>query len=154
MKKQKTYSVAIQRCQLVRETSVSVAGVDTEFPITQPEQVAGIFRQLIGSPDREHFVALLLDTRLRPLGVETVSIGTLNTSLVHPREVFKAAILASAASLILGHNHPSGDPTPSEEDRELTRRLVEAGRLLGIEVTDHVVLGDKRHYSFQENGLM
>jgi DNA repair protein RadC len=101
---------------------------------------------------KEHFVVLYLDTRNRLLHKEFVSIGTLNASLVHPREVFEPAIRCSAACLVLVHNHPSGDPAPSEEDRRLTRRLVEAGKLLGLDVLDHVVVAEGRHYSFQENG--
>lgn len=92
--------------------------------------------------DRENFVVLLLDTKNKVIGINTVSIGTLNSSLVHPREVFKPAILASAAALILAHNHPSGDPKPSREDIEVTKRLIEAGGLLGIQVLDHIIVGD------------
>ena len=86
--------------------------------------------------------------------MEEISIGSLNTSLVHPREVFRPAIRKACASVILIHNHPSGDPTPSSEDIAVTRRLYEAGRLLGIEVLDHVVIGDGRFVSFREKGLL
>jgi DNA repair protein RadC len=103
---------------------------------------------------KEHFVVLYLNTRNQLVHKEAVSIWTLNASLVHPREVFEPALRHSAAGVILAHNHPSGDPSPSEEDRDLTRRLAEAGRLLGIDVLDHVVVADGRHYSFQENGAL
>jgi DNA repair protein RadC len=83
-----------------------------------------------------------------------VSRGTLDATLVHPREVFKAALLSNAASIILTHNHPSGDPTPSPDDHQLTRRLVDAGRLIGVEVLDHIIVGDGRYFSFREGGRL
>jgi len=101
---------------------------------------------------KENFVVLYLDTRNRLAHKEFVSIGTLNASLVHPREVFEPALRHSAASVILAHNHPSGDPTPSEEDRRLTKRLAQAGELLGIEVLDHVIVSAQKHHSFREKG--
>jgi DNA repair protein RadC len=104
--------------------------------------------------DREHFRVILLNTKNRVLGVETVSIGSLNSSLVHPREVFKSAVQRSAAGVILVHNHPSGDPTPSSEDIEITRRLSDAGRVIGIEVLDHIIIGDHLFVSFKEKGLI
>jgi DNA repair protein RadC len=103
---------------------------------------------------REHFLALLMDTKGGVLREHTVSVGDLSSSLVHPREVFVEAIRRSAASLLVAHNHPSGDPTPSPEDVQVTRRLVEAGELLGIEVLDHVIIGDNRWVSLREKGLM
>ena len=102
--------------------------------------------------DREHFLMLPLDGKNRVLGFEVVSVGTLSASLVHPREVFKAAILANAAAIVVAHNHPSGDPTPSAEDRAITQRLKQAGELLGVRVLDHVVLGADRYYSFVDAG--
>ncbi len=102
--------------------------------------------------DREHFLMLPLDGKNRVLGFEVVSVGTLTASLVHPREVFKAAILANAAAIVVAHNHPSGDPTPSAEDRAITQRLKQAGELLGIRLLDHVVLGADRYYSFVDAG--
>lgn len=102
----------------------------------------------------EEFRVLLLNAQHAVLREHPVTRGTLDASLVHPREVFRAAIAESAAAVILVHNHPSGDPTPSAEDREVTRQLVEAGRILGIPVLDHVVVGDARYVSFVEAGLM
>lgn len=103
--------------------------------------------------DREEMLAILLDTKHRVIGMHTVSIGSLNLSIVHPRETFKAAILMNAASLILAHNHcSSGDPMPSPEDRTLTTRLVDAGALLGIHVLDHLVIGHDRYTSFADQG--
>ena len=90
----------------------------------------------------ERFIVVFLDARHRVTGSQIVSIGSLNASIVHPREVFRVAILHGAAAIILGHNHPSGDPTPSSDDMELTRRLVKSGELLGIKVLDHIIIGD------------
>jgi DNA repair protein RadC len=103
--------------------------------------------------DREQFVALHLDAKNRLISREVVSVGHLTSALVHPREVFKAAILANAASIAFGHNHPSGSPEPSREDIELTRRLAKAGELLGIPVLDHVVIAARGHCSLAERGL-
>ena len=123
--------------------------------IRRPADVAAVVWEYLKEADREHFVVLFLDTKNRVTGIHTVSIGIIDSTLVHPREVFKAAILSGAAGIILAHNHPSGDPTPSAEDRRITQRLVEGGQLLGIEVMDHVVVGDKdRWVSFKEKGLL
>ncbi len=99
-------------------------------------------------------MVLLLDGRNRVMRQSRVSQGTLNASLVHPREVFRSAVREAAAALVLVHNHPSGDPTPSREDLEITDRLVEAGGVLGIRVLDHVVIADGRFYSFRERGQL
>ena len=114
--------------------------------------VARVLRPLFDGIDREKFVVLLLDAKHRPIGVNTVSVGSLTASIVSPREVFKPAIVGNAAALLLAHNHPSGDPAPSAEDIELTKRLRDAGELLGIRVLDHVILGDGKHYSFVDAG--
>jgi DNA repair protein RadC len=102
--------------------------------------------------DREHFRAVLLNTKNRILGVRTISIGSLNASIVHAREVFKAAVAESAQAIVLVHNHPSGLPEPSTEDIVVTERLAEAGRILGIEVLDHIVLGSQGFVSLKEMG--
>lgn len=104
--------------------------------------------------DKEFFVLLFLDTKNKVIGRETISIGTINNALVHPREVFKAAIRRGAVSIIGAHNHPSGDSTPSKEDIELTKRLVEAGELIGIDLLDHVIIGSQSNTSLKERGLM
>jgi DNA repair protein RadC len=103
---------------------------------------------------QEEFRVLLLNTQHAVLRELVVTRGTLDASVVHPREVFRAAIVESAAAVILVHNHPSGDPTPSREDREVTDQMVEAGRLIGIPVLDHIVIGDGRYVSFVESGLL
>ncbi|MFN2431348.1 MAG: DNA repair protein RadC [Gemmatimonadota bacterium] len=102
----------------------------------------------------ERFVALLLDTRSRVFRETTISVGSLNASIVHPREVFRPALSHGAAALLLAHNHPSGDPRPSREDRDLTRTLVEAGRLLDVPVYDHLVVAAEGYFSFREAGLI
>lgn len=122
--------------------------------IRTPGDVSGLMMEKMRHFDREHFKVLNLNTKNQVIAVETVSIGSLNASLVHPRELFKNAVKRSAAALILVHNHPSGDPSPSREDIEVTRRLMEAGKLLGIEVLDHVVIGDLKYVSLKEEGVI
>ena len=121
--------------------------------ISSSEDVDGLLRGRIANLDRENFVVVLLNTKNEVLGFPTVSVGTLSASLVHPREVFKAAIRASAAGIVLAHNHPSGRVGPSREDREVTRRLKEASEIIGIEVLDHVILGDG-YFSMKEHGIL
>jgi len=117
-----------------------------------PEDVIPILREEFRGCDREHFLALHLDTRHRLRSVETVSVGSLNASLVHPREVFRRAVALGTAALIVAHNHPSGCAEPSREDVELTARLAECGRLMGIELLDHFVVGAEHAVSFREHG--
>jgi DNA repair protein RadC len=117
-----------------------------------PEDVAELLRGEMAELDREHFRAILLDTKNRILGIRTISIGSLNASVVHAREVFKAAVAESAQAIVLVHNHPSGLPDPSPDDLLVTERLVEAGRILGIEVLDHVVVASRGYVSMKELG--
>ncbi|CAN5654465.1 DNA repair protein RadC [soil metagenome] len=121
--------------------------------ISSPADVEGLLRGRIANLDRENFVAVLLNTKNEVLEVPTVSVGTLSASLVHPREVFKPAIRASAASVILAHNHPSGKVQPSREDKEVTRRLCDASEIIGIDVLDHVILGDG-FFSMKEHEML
>jgi DNA repair protein RadC len=104
--------------------------------------------------DKEHFVILILDTKNRVLRKDTITIGTLDSSIIHPREVFKSAMKSNAASVIIVHNHPSGDPTPSLDDIATTKRLRDAGEIVGISVLDHVIIGEKEHYSFKDSNRM
>ena len=112
------------------------------------------FHERLRYEKKEHFISLLLDARSRLIREVTVSIGTLTASLVHPREVFMPAIRHSAADIVLLHNHPSGDPEPSPEDIEITRRLAAVGELVGIRIADHVVIGGETYVSFLERGLI
>lgn len=145
----KPYRAPIYRVSLVRERSLEIGE-----RLTNPGIVYDIVTRYLDGPDREYMVALLLDTKNQVIGINTVSIGTLDSALVHPREVFKPAILLSAAGIILCHNHPSGDPTPSNEDKRLTERMVQAGNIIGIEVLDHIVIGDGRFVSLKERGYV
>ena len=124
-------------------------GMGMDKPITSPAEVLPELRHIRGLK-KEHFVAIFLNARNQVIKTETVSVGSLNASLVHPREVFAPAVGISAASVILGHNHPSGDVTPSREDIELTRRMVQAGEILGIECVDHLIVGSDRFISMKE----
>ncbi|MGI8867177.1 MAG: JAB domain-containing protein [Rubrobacteraceae bacterium] len=121
--------------------------------ISSPADVDGLLRGRIANLDRENFVVVLLNTKNEVLESPTVSVGTLSSTLVHPREVFRPAIRASAASVVLAHNHPSGKMEPSREDREVTSRIGEAAKILGIEVLDHVILGDG-YFSMKEHDLL
>jgi len=122
--------------------------------ITCPQDVADLLMEEMRHYREEQFVCLFLNTKNHVIGRQTLSIGSLNASIVHPREVFKAAIRRSSASILCAHNHPSGDPTPSAEDLQLTKRLAEAGQLLGIELLDHLVIGDSSFISLKEMGCI
>ncbi len=124
------------------------------FDIKNPEAVVKAVRASIQDKAKEHFKLILLNSRNKILRISPVSTGTLTTSLVHPREVFRDAITHSAASVVLAHNHPSGDPEPSEDDLKITRKLVESGKIIGIEVIDHLIICKNSHYSFREKGLI
>lgn len=126
--------------------------------LSTPHAVAGLLKKILRkedclSRDKEHFWVITVNTRNRVRFVELVSLGTMNASLVHPREIFRRAIIRGASSIILGHNHPSGNTEPSEEDLRITRRIVDAGKVIGIEVLDHVIIG-LTDYSFKEKGLI
>ncbi len=118
------------------------------------EQLFRYMRERLASEQREHFYCLMLDTKHRILREEHVAVGSLSESVVHPREVFKAAISESAAAVIFVHNHPSGNPEPSPQDRRLTQRLSQAGELVGIRVLDHLIVGAAGYFSFAEHGLL
>jgi DNA repair protein RadC len=136
--------------EIVREDLPAYITTDR---FTSPHQVYELFRDLI-QETKEYFIALHLDGKNRIICFDRISVGSLNQSIVHPREVFKGAILSSAAALILIHNHPTGDPSPSAEDRAITKRLVEVGDLVGIRVLDHIIIGNGEFLSFTERGLL
>lgn len=138
--------------EISRRIAASVP--ETRPTVRCPEDVANLVMEEMRDLDREHFRLVPLNTKNQVLGIVPVSVGSLNAAPVHPREVFKEAIRRSSAAIILLHNHPSGDPTPSREDIEITKRLAEAGKLLGIEVFDHLVIGDKRYVSLKEKGVL
>ena len=136
------------RVTLVRENRAAFP----EIPVQTSVNAAALLAPYFHGLDREQFIVCGLDAKHHIIGLNVVSTGSLTLAIVHPREVFKPLILMNAAALICAHNHPSGDPTPSAEDRVLTTRLKQAGELLGITLLDHIVLGDGRHYSFADQG--
>ena len=121
--------------------------------VKTPEDVASLVKGRLKGKKKEYFLVLLLDTRSRLIKISEISVGSLDTSIVHPREVFKEAMSASAASVIFVHNHPSGDSEPSEDDIKLTERLAQAGEIVGIDVLDHIIIGDKNYLSLKSKGL-
>jgi DNA repair protein RadC len=125
----------------------------SKFTINDPQSMVKAIRADIKDKAKEHFKLVLLNTRNKVIGITTISIGTLNASLVHPREVFREAIQRSASSVILVHNHPSDDLEPSEEDIRLTRCMVEAGKIMGIEVLDHIIIARHSFLSMKSRGL-
>ena len=137
------------------ELSKRAFGVEKDtFPIIKsPKDVANIVMH-IRKNRKENFVVLCLNARNQLIHKETIAIGTLNASIVHPREIFQPAISSSAASIILTHNHPSGDTTPSDEDIKLTKRMIKAGEIMGIEVLDHVIVSEKSCLSMKDRGLI
>ncbi|MEK4565765.1 DNA repair protein RadC [Alkalihalobacillus sp. FSL R5-0424] len=122
------------------------------YVIRSPEDVSSLVMEDMRFLKQEHFVCLYLNTKNQVIFRHTVFIGSLNASIVHPREVFKEALRRSSASIICLHNHPSGDPSPSREDIDVTKRLYEAGRVLGIELLDHIIIGDRTFISLKEQG--
>jgi DNA repair protein RadC len=150
--KSRTYSFDTFRWELVRDQPLFARVAQ----VRQPTDAARLAYDVIGTRDREHFIAILLNTRNRVITIDTVSIGSLNGSLVHPREVYRLAIVKGAAGIITSHNHPSGDPTPSREDLELVRRLTAAGKVIGIAQLDHVIVTPDlgAWTSFKEKGLL
>jgi len=127
---------------------------EERYVIRSPEDGADYVMEEMRNLNQEHFVALFLNTKNQIIHSQTIFIGSLNASIVHPREVFREAVKRSAASIIVAHNHPSGDPTPSQEDIHVTRRLVESGKMIGIEVLDHLVIGNRKFVSLKEKGYL
>ncbi|HLS53282.1 MAG TPA: DNA repair protein RadC [Tissierellaceae bacterium] len=129
-------------------------GAHEKTRVNSPVVLANLVMDEMRYLNKEHFRIAILDTKNQILSIENISIGTLNASIVHPRDVFYAAIRRNANSIILIHNHPSGDPEPSKEDISITNRLIQVGDLLGIKVLDHIIIGDNRYISFKEKNLI
>lgn len=142
--------VNIVSLKLIRENSF----LYPERNVKSPEDAYKLLRDFFLDTDREYFVVVCLDTKNQPTAMNVCHVGSLNASIVHPREVFKPAILSNSASVIVAHNHPSGDPTPSREDVEVTKRLAEAGKIIGIDVLDHMVIGREDYISLKEKGYL
>ena len=140
---------AFELAKRLAESRMEFQGV-----VNSPADAAQLVLRELSLADKEHFMIIMLNTKNRVIAKKTVSIGHLQAPLVHPREMFKEAIKRSSAALILVHNHPSGDLTPSREDITTTERLREAGAVLGIDVLDHIIVGDNRYFSFREHGLL
>jgi len=148
------YKTAEIKMLLVRETENTIGAVD------RPERIVRYWNEVIAgsswyTPDKEQVVVVALDTKFNPIGFNLVSMGTVNETMCHPRDVFRPAIHMNATSVVLIHNHPSGDPAPSAADFRLTRAIKEAGELLRVNLTDHIVVGNgSLYYSFRESGIV
>ncbi len=141
---------------IIKVKSVEIREIEYSYDkrpkINCMDDVVKAVKPMIADPNKEFFIALYLNTKNGILKQEVISVGSLNANIVHPREVFRTACMVSASSIIVAHNHPSGDPTPSREDIELTKKLSEAGKMIGIELLDHVIIGYDRNYGFKESG--
>lgn len=145
-------------CQIIAAVELgkrlSMSTSKARLNIKSPRDVANIFMEEMRYYKKEYFKSILLNTKNQIIANEDISIGSLNSSLVHPREVFVGAIRKSASSIILMHNHPSGNPNPSNEDIKITKRLIEAGKIIGIEVLDHIIIGDGQFISLKEISII
>lgn len=143
--------IPVYHVQLVRDRLIKTV---PQRAIRNSDDVVAILRDELLQADREKLISLMLNAKNVVIGMEIVSVGSLTASIAHPREIFKAAILKNAAAIILVHNHPSGDPSPSQDDIQLTERISRAGELLGIKLLDHVIVGDPDSYSFTNAGRL
>ncbi|WP_425449484.1 RadC family protein [Dethiothermospora halolimnae] len=134
-------------------TRIAKENTDIKDSIKSPKDIAELLKEEMRYLKKEEFRIVLLDTKNKVIDIKTISVGSLNASIVHPREVFKEAILKSSASIILVHNHPSGNPSPSKEDINITERLIKSGDLIGIKVLDHVIIGNS-YTSLKEEGII
>lgn len=146
----KNTTVEIVDVQLVRQGEL----VFSQMKINSASACVDVFRKYLGEKDREHFVLICLNTKNTPTHIQTVHIGDISSAIINPREVFKVAILTNARSIIVAHNHPSGNCDPSPEDKQLTDRLVQSGKLLDIPLLDHLIVTEHDHYSFKERNLI
>lgn len=140
--------VNIVSLKLVRESS----NLYKDRQVRSPEDGLQLFNQFLGDLDREYFIVMCLDTKNQPTAINICHIGSLNASIVHPREVMKTAILSNSSAILVAHNHPSGMPEPSGEGLEVTKRLAEAEEIIGIELVDHLIIGDGKYVSLKERG--
>lgn len=136
--------------KLVKESSL----LYKERSVKSPKDSFNLLKHFLEDKDREYFIVAALDIKNQPVSIHVCHVGSLNACIVHPREVMKSAILSNAASIIVGHNHPSGHTTPSEEDHKVTKRLREAGEIIGIELLDHIIVGSDSYLSFKEKGYL
>jgi DNA repair protein RadC len=137
-----------------RELELVITHHAATRPIRSPKDAIAFMQSRLAPKPREVFAVILLDGRHQPIAFTTASMGTATSTLVHPREVFSVAVRECAAAVMLFHNHPSGDCTPSAEDRSITQRLCHAGEIIGISVVDHLIVGDRTYFSFNESGLL
>ena len=141
----KVKSLEIREIEYSYDKRPKISGMDDVIKAVKP---------MIADQNKEFFITLYLNTKNGIIKQEVISVGSLSANVVHPREVFRTACVVSASSIIVAHNHPSGDPAPSREDIEITKKLAEAGKMIGIELLDHVILGQDRNYGFQESGML
>ena len=139
--------IDIVRCKMVKESSVKYE----KRVITSPFDGYIIVKDFLEDLDREQVMMFCLNSKNEPTNLSVISMGTVNSSLIHPREVFKIAILSNASKIMLAHNHPSGNPSPFHEDELMTKRIKDCGNMMGIELLDHIIVGDNTYYSFKEN---
>lgn len=145
--------VPMKRVNIVKVTLVKEASLlYKDRTIRSPKDAADLLWQYLGEADREHFIVIALNTKNQPTAIHTCHIGSLNASLVHPREVMKIAILSNAAAIVVGHNHPSGNPEPSQEDIAITKKLKNVTQTLEIDLLDHIIIGDGTFRSLKERG--
>ncbi|NLT67797.1 MAG: DNA repair protein RadC [Acidobacteria bacterium] len=143
--------IPVYHVELVRDRLIKV---EPRPSIHNPDDVVAILQEELLKSDREKLVCVMLNAKNRIIGMDIVSVGSLTASIAHPREIFKSAILKNAASILLSHGHPSGDPAPSREDIQLTERVAKAGEILGIRLLDHIIIGELGTYSFSNAGRL
>lgn len=150
MKNNHAKRVDIVSLKMVRESSI----LYENRRISSPNEALEVFKTLLENSDREKLVVCCLNTKNEPTNLSIVSVGSLNSSVVHPREVFKTAVMSNAASIIVAHNHPSGDTTPSKEDINITERLKKSGEIIGVALLDHLIVGNNTYLSLKEDGYI
>lgn len=144
----RSYRVPEIRIMMVRESMRLVPKFGNSL------HVYNALKEIVTYSDREHFLVICLDTKHKPLAINIATTGTIDSSLIHPREIFKPAILCGASSIVVAHNHPSGDPLPSINDQKVTAQTLEASKILAIPLLDHIIIGDETYYSFRDSGLL